>query len=218
LGQKDRDVSFAQEVLDATQAGVLKAVGPVLQSKGFYLAGGTALALQLGHRRSADLDWFVEGPFGDSNILAAGLCAAGIDFKTEIVGRGTLHGSVSGVRVSLLEFPYPMLQQKVHFPDAACEMASLDDIAAMKLSATAQRGTRKDFVDVYALIARHATLAQLLGCYQRKFSIKEPGHILYALSYFDDAEKGPMPQMLWRVGWQTVKAHLRKSVADFADQ
>jgi hypothetical protein len=95
-------------------------------------------------------------------------------------------------------------------------MASLDDLAAMKLSAIAQRGKRKDFVDIYALSIKHASLAQMLECYKLRFATREIAHILYGLSYFDDAEKSPMPEMLWQVKWPAIKAHLRKCVAQFA--
>jgi hypothetical protein len=209
-------VSSAPKVLGATQAKVLCAIGPALHARGFYLAGGTAVALHLGHRRSVDLDWFTAGSFGDSHTLAAALCAQGISFQTATVARGTLHGTVSGARVSMLEFPYPMLKAPLLCPVSACKMASLDDLAAMKLSAIVQRGSRKDFVDIYALSVRHAPLADMLEWYQRKFSVGEVGHVVYALSYLDDAEKEPMPAMLWRVNWRTIKAHIRRSVAAFA--
>jgi hypothetical protein len=193
------------KVLGASQVRVLRTLGPVLKAQGFYLGGGTALAMLLGHRHSLDLDWFNAQRFGDANALAARIRSEGIDFQAHAVGRGTLHGSVARVRVSLLEFPYPMLRAALPCPVAACEMASLDDLAAMKLSAIAQRGSRKDFVDVYALTEKHAPLKQLLDCYARKFSIRDAGHVLYALSYFDDAEREPMPRMLWKLSWQEIK-------------
>ena len=94
-------------------------------------------------------------------------------------------------------------------------MASLDDLAAMKLSAIAQRGSRKDFVDIYALAEKHAPLRQLLDCYARKFSIRDTGHVLYALSYFDDAEREPMPKMLWRLSWQEIKRRIGSELKGF---
>jgi hypothetical protein len=192
-------VSSPAKVLDATQAKVLRAIGPALHARGFYLAGGTAVALHFGHRRSVDLDWFTAQPLGDPNTLAASLRADGIGFETGMPLRGTLHGTVSGTRVSMLEFPYPMLKALLPCPVSDCAMASLDDLAAMKLSAIVQRGSRKDFVDIYALSVRHAPLADMLAWYRRKFSVAEVGHVVYALSYLDDAEKEPMPTMLWRV-------------------
>lgn len=192
------------KVLNADQARVLRSLGTVLSAQGFYLGGGTALAMLLGHRRSLDLDWFRAERFGDAKLLAAGLRNEGINFREQAVGRGTLHGSVAGVRVSLLEFRYPLLSVAVRCPVAACKMASLDDLAAMKLSAIAQRGSRKDFVDIFALMQRHAPLKALMSCYTRKFAT-ETGHVLYALSYFDDAEREPMPEMLWRLSWREIK-------------
>jgi hypothetical protein len=75
----------------------------------------------------------------------------------------------------------------------------------MKLSAIAQRGHKKDFVDLYALGTKSFSLKQMLSFYQKKFSLRDIGHVLFALSYFDDAEKERMPMMLWKFQWNTMK-------------
>src|SRR4029077_4097628 len=97
-----------------------------------------ALALRLGHRRSVDLDWFAGEPLGDPLLLARRLQDAGIKFRTEQALAGTLHGTVSWVRVSLLEYRYPLLKPLVPVRSFGCTLASLEDLAAMKLSAVAQ--------------------------------------------------------------------------------
>jgi hypothetical protein len=86
-----------------------------------------------------------------------------------------------------------------------CPLASLEDLACMKLSAIAQRGARKDFCDIYALGKKAFSLSQMLGFYQKKFSISDIGSVLYGLVYFDDAESERMPRMLWDVTWREIR-------------
>lgn len=212
------DLSFHPEVLTRTQRGVLQHTGPLLNGRGFRLAGGTALALLLGHRRSVDFDWFIETTMPDSLILARELTDAGVAWETDEVARGTLHGRVEEVRVSLLEYRYPLLAPPVAWPEYGCSVLSLDDIACMKLSAITQRGSRKDFVDLFALGTRHRPLTELIELYRRKFDIQDVGHVLFALAYFDDAEAEPMPQMLWEPSWEDMKARIRGWVRRAAGQ
>jgi hypothetical protein len=84
----------------------------------------------------------------------------------------------------------------------------------MKLSAVAQRGSKKDFVDVYAILLEHRPLPDLLELYQKKYHLSDISHLLIGLAYFDDAEEEPMPVMLWRVKWDEVKESIRKSLRE----
>jgi hypothetical protein len=187
-------------------------LGPLMNARGMYLAGGTAVALRLGHRQSVDLDWFSPSPIDNPRGLAADIRAAGAPFTTLSVDRGTLHGEALGVRVSLLEYRYPPLHCPENLPGVDCQVASLDDLAAMKLVAIAQRGAKKDFVDVYALGIRQ-TLGEALAAYRAKYSVDDVARVLYSLTYFDDAELDPMPLMLWKVGWEEIKSEIRRRVA-----
>jgi hypothetical protein len=92
------------EGLPRKQIKVLKALGPHMVVKGFYLAGGTALAIHYGHRISVDLDWFTPEPFQDGMLLAQALRNAGLDLEIEQVSPGTLHGSLQDVRVTFLQY------------------------------------------------------------------------------------------------------------------
>jgi hypothetical protein len=145
-------VKLHREALGRSQRSLLPRLAPLARQHGFYLAGGTALALQLGHRRSVDFDWFREDPIDDPLRLAADVRAAGLRFETDRVEKGTLHGQASGVRVSFLEYGYPLLRPLREVE--GLRLAALEDIAAMKLAAVAQRGSKKDFVDVFALGGR----------------------------------------------------------------
>jgi hypothetical protein len=200
-----------REVLGRSQRALLRRLSPVARDHGFYLAGGTGLALQLGHRRSVDFDWFREQPIDDPLRLAAGLQTPALRLTVERVERGTLHAAVKRVRVSFLEYRYPQLQPLLEV--AGLRLAALEDIAAMKLAAVAQRGSRKDFVDVFALGQRFA-LADMLGFYRAKYGLKDVGHVLVALSYFDDADRERQPTLLRRWDWSTMKATIRRWVSD----
>jgi predicted nucleotidyltransferase component of viral defense system len=173
--------------------------------KGFYLAGGTALAIHYGHRLSVDLDWFTPQSFDDSLLLVQSLRKSGLDLEIEQISAGTLHGSLQDVRVTFLQYRYPMLKAVQYWQDMNCNLAPLEDLACMKLSAIAQRGARKDFCDLYALGKTSFSLQEMLGFYQKKFDIRDIGSVLYGLVYFDDAENERMPRMLWKISWREIK-------------
>ena len=117
---------------------------------------------------------------------------------------GTLHALTEGVRLSFLRYDYPLVGELLRSDEYAFALASLDDLACMKLAAVAQRGSRKDFVDVYAIGVRHRPLAEMLELYRRKYSTSDIGHVLMGLAYLDDAEEEPMPKMIWDVSWDEV--------------
>ena len=168
----------------------------------FYLAGETGLALHLGHRRSIDLDFFSHEPFDPEATLGKlgaldGLRVLARDFET-------LHLTIGETKVSFLGYRYPML-----FPcDVLFEVKVADprDIACMKISAIAGRGTKRDFIDLYAVSERHG-LEQLLVWFKAKYAQANYStlHILKSLTYFEEAEKDPMPDMLVNLTWKRVK-------------
>ncbi len=216
LGEAQVGVRLHPGVLGRRQLCVLRCLGPFLERSSFYLAGGTALALQIGHRRSVDFDWFSEQPLAEPLQLAAEIEASGVRFEVTSVDRGTLHGLSAGVRLSFLEYRYPLLAPLLPAREPGLRLASLVDLAAMKLAAVAQRGSRKDFVDVYAL-GRTLGLEEMLALYRRKYAVRDIGHILVALAYFDDAEKDRMPAMLRGWPWphirQTIQTWVRHVTA-----
>ena len=88
-------------------------------------------------------------------------------------------------------------------PDFDCLVSSLDDIACMKLSAIAQRGSRKDFIDVYTLVQRYRSLPDLLDMYRKKYDVGDIASVFYGLVYFDDVEQEPLPKN-WQGNWKEV--------------
>ncbi len=182
---------------------------------GFYLAGGTALAIELGHRRSINLDFFSTDDFRTTDLKEA---LSGIG-DLVVVGEeeGTLHVTIDGVKVSFLRYRYPMLFPVIDFDGAA--LADERDIAAMKIDAIASRGSRKDFVDLFVLLERYP-LRELLDFFGRKF--KGIGfnalHILKSLVFFEDAEGDPMPMMLRDLDWETVKETVTEAVMAYGQE
>lgn len=208
--------SFYFQVLPDTQKTVLAEIGPAVSEHEFYLAGGTAVALHLGHRRSVDLDWFTHRTIDDPQRFAGQLRDDGVDLTVEEVGPGTLHGTVDGVNVSFLSYRYSLLEPLVDVPEPSFQMASLVDLACMKLGAVAQRGARKDFIDVYAIEQSVIDFPDMIGAYRRKYDVEDIGHLLAAVCYFDDAEKEPMPVVFDEIDWAVLKDALRKRVREFA--
>ena len=194
------------------QGKTLQRLGPMMLEKRFYLGGGTALSLYFGHRHSVDLDWFTDKKISDPLLLAQDIRDHGVAFVTGRIDRGTLHGTISGIRVSFLEYRYPLLKTPIPIPQFRCRMASPEDLACMKLSAIAQRGSKKDFVDIYALSLKHTTLDAMIHLYQKKYSVQDIIHVLYGLAYFDEADRERMPKMYWKVDWKTIKRAIQRAV------
>ena len=170
----------------------------------FYLAGGTGLALHLGHRESHDLDFF-SGESFDESMLMGRLVAAG-SFAAEKKETGTVRGTFHETLVSFFYYPYPLLEPCV--PTLGIRVASVSDIACMKLDALASRGAKRDFVDVYCIVQKTGLpLSRLLELFAEKYASVGYNlmHIKKGLVYFEDAEHEPMPHMRNPVGWDEIK-------------
>ena len=96
------------------------------------------------------------------------------------------------------------------------QQASLDDLGCMKLAAIAQRGSRKDFVDLFFIAREHKPIEELLDLYRRKYSTGDIGHVLIGLTYFEDAEEEQSPVMLREAGWKEIKEQFRLWVRKLA--
>ena len=168
----------------------------------FYLAGGTGLALRLGHRRSVDLDFFTAEAFDQEAFLQNAQHLAG--FSVVAKSDQTLHAHVGGTKVSFLSYTYPVLFPFEIFLDV--RVADPRDIACMKISAIAGRGAKRDFIDLYAVSQQYG-LASLLELFRNKFAQANYSmvHVLKSLTYFEEAEKDPTPDMLAAGSWEDVK-------------
>ncbi|NDV83807.1 nucleotidyl transferase AbiEii/AbiGii toxin family protein [Bacteroides sp. 51] len=164
------------------------------------LVGGTALALQIGHRKSIDIDLF-GGVTADPDTLVEELSTIG-DLKILKNFSNIRIFLLDDVKVDIVNYRYPWLMNAIYDDDVT--MASLEDICAMKLAAVTGRGTKKDFVDIYFLLQRYS-LEQMLSYYLSKYADGSDFTVLKSLSYFDDAEIEPMPYMLENVSWEVIK-------------
>ncbi|WP_294544058.1 nucleotidyl transferase AbiEii/AbiGii toxin family protein [uncultured Bacteroides sp.] len=167
------------------------------------LVGGTALALQLGHRKSIDLDLF--GRINaDSQELQEALRTIGT--LTILSDSKNIHIYVlNEVKIDIVNYTYPWLS------DVVCKdgirLASPKDIAAMKITAVKGRGTKKDFVDIYFLLKRYS-LKKILDFYSRKYPDSSSFMAMKSLAYFEDAEEEPMPYMFIDVSWDEIKQNI----------
>lgn len=171
--------------------------------KNSYLAGGSALALQLGHRKSYDFDFYTREKIHAEDIPPQ-LSRLGNFTTTDLEPPHTILGIFQGVKFSLFRYDYPML--KPYFQFEKISLASIPDIAAMKLSAITGRATKRDYIDLYFLTKKYP-VEKLLKLYEKKFG--KLGNNLYfiikALGFFEDAESDDMPKMIKKVSWQEVK-------------
>ncbi len=179
-----------------------------------YLAGGTAAALQLGHRISVDLDFFTTREF-TPRALSAELSRLG-SFDEEQADRGTLLGAFNGIRFSLFIYEYPLIFPPVEY--LSLSIADIRDIAAMKIDAIATRGAKRDFLDLYFICKADYRLAEILDSYNKKYGklASNSIHIQKSLVFFNDAETDTMPRMLQEVEWEEVKKYFENEVKKLA--
>lgn len=169
----------------------------------FYLGGGAGLALHLGHRRSADLDFFTRQGFSARDLQRELGTLTG--FQPVEQSEDTLHATVDGVPVSFLAYPYPLVEPPTPLQPGV-PVASIRDIGAMKVSAIVRRGRRRDFIDLY-MICRRLRIEDVLESLQQKAgpNASNPYILAKALVYFVDAEQDPPPRMLVPCEWNDVR-------------
>jgi hypothetical protein len=187
----------------------LSAIGAI---DGFYLAGGSAIAIHLGHRRSEDLDLFSMAPDADLEPFRA--AARAPDGAVEVIDASDvmLKLRVADALVDVVRYPYPPLHDLARGP-RGIRIAALPDLAAMKLAAIAKRGIRRDFWDLEAILRSGLTLAEAAATYLERFRRAEPDlyHVARALTYFDDAEKDPaFPSGLTPRKWTAIKRRMTR--------
>jgi len=175
-----------------------------------YLAGGTGLALHLGHRRSHDLDFFSRNPVESEALIRSMKTLTGFALASQ--APETLHATVQGTKVSFLAYPYSVLFPFTLF--LGVNVADPRDIACMKVSAIANRGTKRDFVDLYFVAQRYG-LPSVLGWFKDKYFDVNPSltHVLKSLTWFEDADDEPMPDMLAPLSWENVKQFFRSEAS-----
>ena len=186
-----------------------------LRKHSWYLAGGTGLALQIGHRTSVDFDFYTSQKFEPREILNQ--FEEEFPNQVEIIlqKENTLILNIDGVQISCFFYIYPLILPLIEIGGVAT--ASIEDITAMKIIAIGQRGTKRDFIDVYYLLKRFG-LEEIFRFTQKKYPKFNIYHALRSLVYFVDAEKedkvrkGKIRIFDQNFSWSKVKSYLIQQV------
>jgi len=202
------------ECLRPEAARLLPVVAKALQPFNPILAGGTALALQVGHRVSVDFDFFTGNEFDPAAILRV-VQATSAEVQSLKLEPGTAVMIVDGVKVSLFQYPYPFAKPMELYNGT--KVAGTVDIAGMKLIAIMQRGARRDFVDLYTVLRTTPFRVVAHNAVQRFGpTLIEPVIIGKALAWFADADAQPDPMYLGKpLQWSAIKRFFRSSVTQF---
>ena len=204
-----------ENVLPPESLELVRDLNGELERQGFYLAGGTGLALQLGHRVSEDLDFFSATEF-DPALLARRL-ENRPGYSETLVSKGTLYCRLAGVKLSFLHYPVPLKHPALEY--LTVKVADWRDILAEKFKTVSQRGRRRDFYDIYAcLTLEKLTVADAVAILKDRFAgtgINYP-HVAKSLTWFVDAEAEPEPRLLIPADWPGVKRFFDTSAAEFA--
>lgn len=184
----------------------------------FYLAGGTAVALHLGHRLSFDLDFFSPKSFDVAKITQE-LHQLG---ELTLVQKeaATLLGTFQDTKVSFFSFSYPLIGKTKKYLDIT--IASPQDLIAMKLMAIAHRGTKRDFIDLYTLLQKKKySLKQSLSFLQKKYGQGKFSltHVIRSLTYFEDADEDKTKlHLLKPIDWTQVKNYFSLETPKLIEQ
>lgn len=193
---------------------VLATLKPILLKHEAVLAGGTALALQIGHRMSLDLDFFTTKVFNSEPIISA-IRKTGQSFRILAEEEGHIVMDIEGVKFSLFHYAYPFLDKPARYQ--GINIAGILDIAAMKIIAVSQRGTKRDFVDMY-FILQNIPFHKVAEHMVRRFGKERVNPVLIgkALAYFADADSNPEPEYIKiMVKWEKIKTFFKQHAKQF---
>lgn len=203
------------ETLSKEQSEILKEL-KFLSEQGFYLAGGTGLALQLGHRTSVDFDFYISEHFDSAKLAAEFGQRFGDEVKINQQTEDSLKITIRNTWATFFYYPYELIRILRDFE--GINLASVEDITAMKVIAIVQRGRKRDFYDIYYLI-RNIGFERLIFHTLEKYPNYEVLLILKALSYFDDADEEKKDTRVnvfdKKLTWKEVKRMITKEVHDY---
>jgi len=180
----------------------------------FYLVGGTALALLLGHRSSHDLDLFTNRSFNPESLLNH----LSRHFPTERIAteEDTVRLEIGGIKVEMMAHPHALLDPLLTLQGV--RMASLKDLAAFKLNAISGRGLRRDFIDLAALLDLFS-LQEMIGFFRQKYAQNNVWHLVKALGYYDNADQDQIPLDLKNgQSWQQVKSKVQAHLQSYLEE
>jgi len=198
------------KTIEPATLGILKKIQQIEEFSNLRLVGGTALALQIGHRKSIDLDFF--GIINSDNVeITAELEKIG---KINILktSKNINIYTVDNIKVDFVNYHYNWLE-KPNTEDNLL-LSGIKDIAAMKLAAITGRGSKKDFIDLFFLL-KYFKLEEILDFYKQKFPSGSEFLVIKSLSYFADADKNEQPEMLKPTTWTEVKTFIENILKNY---
>lgn len=219
--KKFMDVDFRKKIdsnldtipSEAKKAFIFLSEQSWLDEGDWYLAGGTALAVQAGHRKSVDLDFFsMEKDFDNLELLSNFL--ENTNWITTVNKKNTIYGELFKARVSFIAYPFFIPKQEpIRY--GSLKILQPIDIAVMKIVAISQRGRKRDFFDVYWCAINIEPLENII----KRLPVQYPSvahnfhHILKSLVYFSDAESDPEPEIYFEANWKEVKGFFKKEIS-----
>lgn len=198
------------ETIETGTMQMLKELQKMPFLKDTRLVGGTALALQYGHRRSVDLDFFGYMDCEDEDIIDSIRPLGKIKIISMKPNIKVL--IINNVKVDFVNYKYKWIDNPVKEADIV--LASPKDIAAMKVNAIEGRGTKKDFIDLYYLL-KYYKLSDIIGFYENKYPENSAFRAILSMGYFDDADPQPMPFMYEDISWNSIKESIIKTLASY---
>jgi|SRR6056297_639453 len=204
------------QTVDESTLDLLRSLQEKAYLKGFFLVGGTALALYYGHRKSIDLDLFTNQAFDAAWLLEQ--IQQDFEIQLHFTSTNTIKGSINNVKVDFIAHRYPYMEEPC-ITDKY-RILSEKDIIAMKLNAISVSGQRsKDFIDIYYALERYS-LAEMISFYQKKYRQQSDMHVLKSLVFFDDVDLSDWPMLIMTpdLEWEKVGAKLSKEVLAYTQK
>ncbi|MDI6603484.1 MAG: nucleotidyl transferase AbiEii/AbiGii toxin family protein [Patescibacteria group bacterium] len=199
---------------------VLKKIAPLIRKLKFYLAGGGGLSLQFGHRISEDLDLFCLNPFNSSSLLSS-LKRELPSLEEILEEENTVVVIAEGVKLSFFYYSVPLLFEPLEFE--GIEVADWRDIVAEKFKTISQRGSKKDFYDLFEVFySERLSIKEAVKILKRRF--QDTGinlyHVLKSLTYFEDAELEPEPVYIKEppTQWSKIKEFFTQNIEGFSEE
>lgn len=198
------------KVIDEPTLDILIKLNNSALFKNYRLVGGTALALLYGHRKSVDLDFFGIEKI-DTDELMTFLNSVG-KLREVKTSKRIVSFFLDDVKIDIVSYPYQWIDSTL--VEDNLRLASKKEIAAMKIAAIVNRGTKKDFIDLNELLDTFS-LKEIIDFYISKFKDSSIFFVLKSVLYFDDAEDQEMPFMFKNITWQAVKENIKKAHASY---
>lgn len=194
-----------EETISGTTLGLLKELMSDERLDDFILVGGTSLALQIGHRISIDLDLFSTQDFNHQELSE--YLQQKYNLELDFIADTTVKGEINWVQIDCIRHSYPIIGRTI--VEEGIRLASLDDIAAMKLNTIAGNGTRvKDFIDL-AYLSMFMTFTQMLKAYKIKYNSNTLIPIK-AITYFEEINFAEPIKMIGsaKFSWKKIEKRL----------